>query len=270
MVKNNTLTKKHQNNLEKLKKLEAEFEKERKKQLWMAGIGIGAMIVFMLLLLVVFIVIAAALGSYSSADDLTEEETGLERNLNESSSLAVQVGTCPSMKPFIDELSLDELEHIPFQSTGEALYHLSQGNVDAVIVGRLAFSHELSNNHNEYILRDGHTFVAQSRMEIPFPLPDELIIHTALHESIVEEIIPNHEVTYHESDTSAFQSLNQGEVLLINWNDFQPHYELAVVVFPDGTKPYHFRLPTIYYADIDESILERLANIAEYCCVVTI
>ena len=239
---------------------EERWEKERKRQLRTMGISIGLLMLALLIILVMFIVVASWLGTQTaSQENIT--------NVQESS--VMRIGTCPSMAPFVDELALDSIEHIAYSSTAEALHALSKGNINGAIVGRLAFTHEIPPYITEHNLREGYTLVSHSRMNLPYPIPSHIVIHTALSPEEAEMIIPSHPFILHETNAQAYSSLSRDEVMLIDWVDFSDKYELVIVSFPDGTKPYQFRLPTLYSNDINSEIIEQLSVIADYCCVRT-
>ncbi len=160
------------------------------------------------------------------------------------------LGYCPTMSDLAEEIA-SKNSHIslqPFDYTADALQALNEGDVDMVLVGRLAEKNELDNAFEER-LRQGLTLVGREKRLIHISQLKDRRIHTAVDEKLANEYLPNPEnIIFHESAESAIRE-GMDDVVLIDWDDYADSLGLVIPVDDKGNKIERFRIPVIYSYD---------------------
>jgi hypothetical protein len=178
-------------------------------------------------------------------------------DLNQTQTQKIVLGYCPTMYEYarnIQELN-DNLELRLFESSLTAINQLKSGNLDIILIGRIAKLNEL-NNAYELRLRQGMTLVSINKN---FILEQDLInipIHTALSREIVELYFPiTNNIIFHDSlDYAIRNGIHQS--VLIDWNDFNDDFELLIPVDAQMNKIEKFRLPILY--SLDKDLIDNL------------
>lgn len=162
----------------------------------------------------------------------------------------VTFGYCPTMAELAEEIRTYN-HHISLEaygSTGQALSALNKGQVDAVLVGRLAKASEL-NDAFEIRLRDGLTLVGRQKIFLSLSELEESNIHTYVSEERAREYLPEtKDIVYHDSFETAIKE-GLDDMVLIDWHDFSDNLELVIPVDAYMNKVEKFRIPVLYSFD---------------------
>lgn len=173
-----------------------------------------------------------------------------ENITSQTNSDPIKLGYCPTMANLAKGIA-SKNSHISLQGygyTSEAFHALNNGNVEMVLVGRLAGKNELNNAFEKH-LRQGLTLVGREKILIPISKLQNSRIHTAVDENLANEYFPNIEnVIFHESTESAIKE-GIGDLVLINWNDYTDNLGLVIPVDNLGNKIEKFRIPVLYSYD---------------------
>ncbi len=157
------------------------------------------------------------------------------------------LGYCPTMSDLAKDIASKNsyVSLQPFDYTAEALQALNDGDVDLVLVGRLANGNEV-NNPFEKQLRQGLTLVGREKRLMHISQLKDSRIHTAADEKLASEYLPNTEkLIFHESTESAIRE-GMDDIVLIDWNDYADSLGLVIPVDNAGNKIEKFRIPVIY------------------------
>ena len=156
----------------------------------------------------------------------------------------MKIGTCPTMLKYAEEISKkNNLEIIPNGSAAEVLYNLNAGNLDIGIIGRKAKQVEFT-GYEKRLKNVGYTLIYIEKAMVDYKRLGEIVVHTYLPEDVVKNNFPELEkVVYHNS---LEESLNSGEINLINWDDWKDGFDLLIPVDESGNKIEKFRTPILY------------------------
>ena len=155
----------------------------------------------------------------------------------------MKIGYCPTMEEFVKNLeNIQDFEVINLGSAGRALYFLSNNEIDVAVIGRKAKKIEFEGF--EKVTGSGYTLITGSKSAI---LKDELKnlrIDTNVPKEIVEKEFPELEnVVYHKTLQEA---LDNGNVQLISWDDWDDRFELLIPVDEFNNKVKKYRVPHFY------------------------
>ena len=155
----------------------------------------------------------------------------------------MKIGYCPTMEEYVKKIkNIQDFEIINLGSAGRVLSSLSNDEIDIAVIGRKAKKREFVGY--EKVSGEGYTLITDSKSMI---LKDELKnlkIDTAIPKEIVEKEFPELEnVVYHKTLQEA---LNNGEVQLISWDDWDDKFELLIPVDEFNKKIKRFRIPHFY------------------------
>ncbi len=156
----------------------------------------------------------------------------------------MKIGTCPTMLKYAEEISKkNNLEIVQNRSAAEVLYNLSTGILDIGIIGRKAERIEFT-GYEKRLKNVGYTLIYIQKAAIDYRQLGEITIHTYLAKDIVENNFSElKRIVYHNS---LEESLNSGEINLIDWNDWQDDFNLLIPVDEFGNKIEKFRTPILY------------------------
>ena len=173
--------------------------------------------------------------------------------------MSVKVGICPTMMVFAEKLAglFPDFEIYNLGSAAAVLYYLSNKQIDVGLVGRRAKKVEFNGYYKELEDKDGYTLVSRDKGSILYKDLDKLVIRTTLSPDLVKEKYPElKKVEYYSSLPS---SLDEEEIRLISWNDWQDDYELLIPVDERGNKILSFRKPYVfsYNKDLVEETVKR-------------
>lgn len=176
--------------------------------------------------------------------------SSIDQNSTELKEETIKIGYCPSMKSIAEKTSIENSNIILIEksNSAHALQDLNKGEIDIILIGRLAKEHEKT-DMTEKILRYGYVLVTDRKQAITINQLLLLTVHTALDKEMAEEILPNVNIVYHNSTTQAISNdFNEG--VLINWDEFIDDYEL-LLVYNGNVKLEKLTLPTLYSTNYD-------------------
>jgi hypothetical protein len=186
---------------------------------------------------------------------ITEKEIEFETNTEEKEIEKRVLGYCPTMQEIAQEIQAKN-EFISIKalgSTAEAFMNLNSKNVDMVLVGRVANKNELG-EVSEKRIREGLTLVGKNKRFLSIQELEESRVHTAIDEKqVLEYLSEKVEVVYYSSTQEAIEK-GIGEIVLIDWKDYDEKVSLVIPVNEYMQKIEKFRLPVLY--TYDEDLLE--------------
>ena len=157
---------------------------------------------------------------------------GSENHLDER----LKLGYCPTMKGDAEALAQENnYELITFGSSYQVLSALKNNQIDKGLIGRKAKLIEINSDVKETVLKSGYTLVSSERDFIDYHRINLIEIHTYLSQGIVESLTPfGSKIVYYNDKNEALEKLNQGEIVLVSWDDWQDEFELLIVM--DGNE----------------------------------
>ena len=156
----------------------------------------------------------------------------------------MKIGNCPTMEKYTEEISKKyNLDIVRNHSAAEVLYNLSAGNLDIGLIGRKAEKAEFVGYEKR--LKDvGYTLIYRGKSAIDYRQLGAITVHTYLPEDIVKNNFPEfRNVVYHQS---LEESLREGEINLISWDDWRDEFNLLIPIDEFGNKIEKFRTPILY------------------------
>lgn len=131
---------------------------------------------------------------------------------------------------------------ILFESSSDAIKALEEGNVDAILIGRVAYSYETLKSPI-FIEEEGYTLIFKEKLIILYEDIFDFEINTYISKETIEEKFPElKNIKYHENKEKEFNN----SITLINWKDFKDDFKLLVPVDKNFNKIEKFRTPIIY------------------------
>ncbi|MFO7710455.1 MAG: hypothetical protein R6V53_01695 [Candidatus Woesearchaeota archaeon] len=165
----------------------------------------------------------------------------------------IVLGYCPTMANIAGDIA-ENNSHVSlkgYASTSSAISALNAGEVDVILVGRIAKSYET--DAYEKRLRDGLTLVGNEKRFISMEELAGSTVHTAASE--VRQYLPEEtNVVYHDSVDAAIDA-GLDELVLISWEDYADEMELVIPVQGRSKIP-EFRIPVLYSHDEVEKVFE--------------
>lgn len=157
------------------------------------------------------------------------------------------LGYCQTMKEeAINFSGKKDYELLEFKSASDVLIALNANYIHGALVGRKAKAFEINNDFNESIIDSGYTLVSNQKSFIEYNDLSLIEVHTYLSSEITKELMPHvKEVIYYGSKEEAFNEARNGNVILIDWDDWMDEFEL-VVVMDRGEKVKEFRGVFLY------------------------
>jgi len=155
----------------------------------------------------------------------------------------MKIGYCPTMEEYVKKIkNIQDFEIINLGSAGRALYSLSNDEIDVAVIGRKAKKREFVGY--EKVSGKGYTLITDSKRMI---LKDDLAnikVDTNIPKDIVKKEFPElKNVTYHKTLQDA---LDNGNIQLISWDDWNDEFELLIPVDEFSNKVKKFRVPHFY------------------------
>ncbi len=150
------------------------------------------------------------------------------------------------MEPFVEHLAKnDEIVTFDLGSARSVLMALNTGQIDVGIIGRTAKKSEFTGLKKR--IGEGYTLVTNRKQMILNDELSQIDIHTALPEKVVMKNFPYlKHLIYHEKMAD---SLMDGEVRLISWDDWNDSFELLIPVDEAYNKNPDFRVPHLFSND---------------------
>jgi len=155
----------------------------------------------------------------------------------------MKIGYCPTMEEYVKKIkNVEDFEIINLGSAARVLFSLSNDEIDIAVIGRKAKKREFEGY--EKVSGEGYTLITDSKRII---LEDNLAnikIDTNVPKDIVEKEFPElKNVIYHKTLQEALDNEN---VQLISWNDWNDKFELLIPVDEFNNKIKKFRVPHFY------------------------
>ena len=175
----------------------------------------------------------------------------------------VKLSFCPTMTPFATQFdkNVEEVTPMPAQSAAQVMSMLGSNMIDIALIGRAAYSRELTEQTKTKRLQSGYTLVYTEKAGIPKEQLNTIPIKTYLSEEIAKQILPTLKNVKFYSSLNECEKNDIGMPMLIDWADFKDEYELLIPVEPTGGKVPTFRAPVLYYNDkIPETIIEKIVD----------
>ncbi|MEX0920789.1 MAG: hypothetical protein WDZ62_00820 [Candidatus Pacearchaeota archaeon] len=146
-------------------------------------------------------------------------------------SQEIKLGYCPTMQEDTEILvEKENYKLIRFNSASEVLLALNNGEIDKGLIGRKAKGFELSKDIKETILESGYTLVSNKKGFVEYSQLENYKIYTYLPKDITKKLIDrNSKITYLTKEES-LKKINEGEIVLISWDDWRDDFELIVVM----------------------------------------
>ena len=161
----------------------------------------------------------------------------------------IKLAFCPTMERFAEvfEQDIKELSTVPAGSASEVLFMLRAGEVEAVLIGREAYLHELAPDIKKKRLHGGYTLVFSRKMALLKEQLPGIPVKTYLPAEIASEILPDSKNIEFCGSPEECEKIHPEMPMLIDWKDFKDEYKLLIPVEPNGAKDPVFRAPVIYY-----------------------
>jgi len=155
----------------------------------------------------------------------------------------MKLGYCPTMEEYVKNMNnIQYFEIINLGGAANVLYYLNNDEIDIGVIGRKAKKREFEGY--EKVTGSGYTLITDSKGMIFKDELKNLRIDTAVSKEIVEKEFPELEnVVYHKTLQDA---LDNGEVQLISWDDWDDKFELLIPVDEFNNKVKKYRVPHIY------------------------
>ena len=175
-----------------------------------------------------------------------------------------KIGFCPTMQPYVDSISskVDEVEMIEYGSAAQVLSLLYNGDLDGVLIGRIASKFETDNETNFIRFKEGITLAFKTKYALPEEQLKQVDVMTYLKPEQVEHL--KHffnQIIYLETLDKCLEH-NLEVPVLVDWNDFRDDFQLLIPMNNFG-KTQEFRAPVLYYKNIDNEIIKRIKKSLE-------
>lgn len=175
----------------------------------------------------------------------------------------ILVGYCPTMSPHVQTLAQAHQNVTPvlYDNSAVAIQALYAGDVHGILIGRVAWNLELSEQLRLVRLVDGLTLIAQHPGVVRFEDLAKIRIFTQENETAIQEIIPIRvNVTYYDDFNQMLADFDGNSALLVRWSQVSPLDNLLIPVDPTGNKVAAFRSPHFYYLVTQEDQLAPLLS----------
>lgn len=161
----------------------------------------------------------------------------------------IMLGYCPSMEPEAIKISKlnKNIKIIRKESTIDALNSLKKGEIDIALTGRIAKESEF--NGKKRIIGSGYTLAGNTKKIVQKDELKSLKVHTALKKETANQLLPESEITYHDSfENAILQGIN--DAVLIDWENYTGAMEI-IIVMNGESKAKEFRIPVLYSLNQD-------------------
>ncbi len=164
----------------------------------------------------------------------------------------ITLGYCPTMSGIAKEIASknNNVSLKAYEFTSQALQSLNNGEINVVLVGRLAKENEIEDAFKK-TLREGLTLVGKEKRAISLAELHHNRIHTYVSEELARKYVPETtEIIFHDSKELAIKE-GINELILIQWSDFQENLELVIPLDEKQNKIEKFRIPVLYSYNIE-------------------
>jgi len=165
----------------------------------------------------------------------------------------MKIGYCPTMEEYVKKIkNVQNFDIFNLQSAARVLYYLNMDEIDLAVIGRKAKREEFVGY--EKVNGTGYTLITHTKGIIPESELPNLKIHTHISKEIIEKEFPElKNVVYHET---LQDSLKNGDVQLISWDDWDDKFELLIPLDKFNNKVKKYRVPHFYSKKLE--FIEKL------------
>jgi hypothetical protein len=150
---------------------------------------------------------------------------------------------------------------IRYENSAIAMDALHAGVVQAILIGRPARDHELTDDLRLLLVDDGLTLIAQHPGVIRFEDLPKIRIFTQEAEADFQDLIPVRiNVVYYDDYNQMLADMDGSVAVLVRWSQVSPDDNLLIPVDTAGLKVPAFRSPHFYYLDALEADLTPIRN----------
>jgi hypothetical protein len=203
--------------------------------------------------LALLVMILALLGACNPKPEATGDQPLME----------IKLGYCPTMQPHAQALAQahQNVTLQQYENSGVALNALKAGQVQAVLIGRVAWQHEHTDDLRLVRLADGLTLIALHPGVIRFEDLPKIHILTHEAETAIQDLIPVRiNVVYYEHFDEMRAAMEGSVAVLLRWSQVSLTDNLVIPVDGAGNKIAGFRSPHLYYLDAMDEVLAPLLN----------
>lgn len=175
----------------------------------------------------------------------------------------IKIGYCPTMTPHVQALAKTHQNVTPirYENSAIAMDALHAGVVQAILIGRSARDHELTDDLRLLLVDDGLTLIAQHPGVIRFEDLPKIRIFTQEAEADFQDLIPVRiNVVYYDDYNQMLADMDGSVAVLVRWSQVSPDDNLLIPVDAAGLKVPAFRSPHFYYLDALEVDLTSIRN----------
>jgi len=185
-----------------------------------------------------------------------QAEQEIEQTLPE-----IRIGYCITMEPHVQSLVETHQNVLPvlYDNSAAAMQALHTGNVQASLIGRRAWEHELVEELQLLLMTDGLTLIVQQPGFIRYEDLPKIRILTNEEETTVQPLIPNlTNVVFYDDFDQVLTAMDASVAVLLRWSQVSSTDNLLIPVDAAGIKIPAFRSPHLYYLAPMEPILSPL------------
>lgn len=175
----------------------------------------------------------------------------------------IKIGYCPTMTPYVQALAKAHQNVTPilYDNSALAMDALYSDAVQAILIGRSAREHELTDGLRLLLVEDGLTLIAQHPGVIRYEDLPKIRILTLEGEAAIQDLIPVRiNIVYYDDFNQMLADMDSSVAVLLRWSQVSPDNNLLIPVDPAGLKVPAFRSPHFYYLDSMETALLPILN----------
>ena len=124
---------------------------------------------------------------------------------------------------------------------------LRSGAIEISLIGREAYTRELTEKIGKRRLAGGYTLVYPRKAAIPKAQLAEIPVKTYLDPEVVAKLLPTLDNVSFYNTFEECERAEPGMPMLIDWKDFKDEHQMLIPVEASGAKVPAFRAPVIYY-----------------------
>ena len=185
-----------------------------------------------------------------------QPEQNIEQALPE-----IRIGYCPTMNPYVQNLAEAHENVIPvlYDNSAAAMQALQARDVQAILIGRTAWEHEIIEDLRLLLMADGLTLIVQQPGFIRYEDLSRIRIFTHEDPENIQSLIPMQDnVTFYDDFDQMLTDMGRTAAVLLRWSQVSPVDGLLVPVDAAGVKITGFRSPHLYYLAPMETTLSPL------------
>lgn len=180
---------------------------------------------------------------------------------SEQSLPKIKIGYCITMEPHVQSLAEAHQNVIPvlYDNSAAAMQALHAGNVQASLIGRNAWEHELTEDLRLLLMADGLTLIVHQPGFIRYEDLSRIRIFTLEDPAAIQSLIPVQDnVIFYDDFDQMLADMGRSAAVLLRWSQVSPVDGLLIPVDMAGDKIPGFRSPHLYYLAPTEATLSFL------------